>query len=137
MDVLSKPAAASACEFNWSAVGKVERKGRSMHPASTNRSVNVAANYKLEEAITRRGVCQRLPTLDAVIEELVEDAEDEAPLGHMDGLDEIVLGPSSDGQNEHAEPEVEEEHADVDADRQAQASLYADWAERDALLPGV
>jgi hypothetical protein len=135
VDILSKAAAASACEFNWSLVNSVERKGRPLQPASTNASVNVAANYKLQTSISRRGVCSNLPTLDQAIEELVNEAEDDTPLGVLNGLEEMVQ------PDVHEDDEdLDEENQDLDdeaqerVDRLAQASLFADWGTRDSLL---
>jgi hypothetical protein len=134
IDVLSKAAAASACEFNWSAVSSVERKGRSsLLPASTNATINVAANHKLQVSISHRGVNTKLPTLDGAIEDLVMEVEDDVPMGVLSGLEEVVqpgLGATSENDGEEEE---EEEHDEI-ADRRAQASLFADWGTRDLLL---
>jgi hypothetical protein len=83
VDVLSKQCSASSCEFNWSAVSAVERKGRlGLHCETTNKSVNVAAMYHLERQTLGSGVHMGLPKLDEVVGVIVEEAEDAAPLGH-------------------------------------------------------
>jgi hypothetical protein len=134
IDVLSKAASASACEFNWSAVSSVERKGRaSLLPASTNATVNIAANHKLESAITRRGVNNALPTLDQALEDLISEAEDEAPLGNLMGL-ECVVVPAVAGEDDDEE---EDEPPDEQLDRRAQSALYMDWGDRDNLMPSI
>jgi hypothetical protein len=133
VDVLSKAAAASACEFNWSAVNSVERKGRSsLLPASTNASINVAANHKMQASISRRGVNTYLPTLDQAIEELVNEAKDNAPLGVLNGLEEMVQ-PAGENEEDEDASLIDEAEYEV-TDRQAQASLFADWGSRDAVL---
>ena len=46
-DILSKQCSASSCEFNWSAVSAVERKGRgSMVVATTDKSPPNASHHK-------------------------------------------------------------------------------------------
>ena len=63
VDVLSKCASASACEFNWSMVSRVGRKGRaSLQVASTDKSVNIAAAYQLKKSVLGVGVHLIYPT---------------------------------------------------------------------------
>jgi hypothetical protein len=142
VDILSKCASASACEFNWSQVSRVERKGRaSLKPATTNKSINVAASYQLEKSILSRGVCTNLPTLDAVICEVVDNDEDEAPLPNVVDLEESVAGVSVPGiadNNDDDELEDATELAALAARLNlAESALYADWSDRASLLPGV
>ena len=136
MDILSKQAAASSCEFNWSLVSSVERKGRgSMHTASTDKSVNVAAMHRLAQSV-HQGVSMTLPTLDAVIEQMVDDVEDEAPIGSHINLLESVFGDLDPTDGAVAEEDEEEAvtQAELDRVQRAQAMLCADWSVRDTLL---
>ena len=141
VDVLSKCASASACEFNWSMVSRVERKGRaSLQVASTDKSVNIAAAYQLKKSVLGAGVCRKLPTLDDVIEglKLVEDMEDEAPLsavvdceGQMHNGLGVPGGVATECSDDDEEPL---DDATLKRLEEAQAVLYADWDDRDALL---
>ena len=128
MDIISKQAAASSCEFNWSLVSSVERKGRgSMHTATTDKSVNVAAMHRLAESV-HQGVSVTLPTLDAVIEQMVEEVEDEAHIGSHMNLLESVFGDLDPTDGAIAEEDEEEAVTQVELDRvqRAQAMLCAD-----------
>jgi hypothetical protein len=70
---------------------------------------------------------------------LVTEAEDECPLGTLNGLEQQIeadadaLGRARESDSD-PEPEVGEEEVDVEADRTAQASLFADWDARSSLL---
>ena len=125
-------------EFNWSAVSTVERKGRgSMVVATTDKSVNVAALHRL--SVGKQRECLQLPTLDAVIEQLVEDAEDDAPVSTVLSMEEAVLGDTvvvgvpaeGDGEDDDVALATTEELEQLD---RAQALLLADWSTRDTLL---
>ena len=137
-DILSKQCSASSCEFNWSAVSAVERKGRgSMVVATTDKSVNVAAMHRL--SVGKQRECLQLPTLDAVIEQLVEDVEDDAPVSTVLSMEEAVLGDSvvvgvpaeGEGEDDDVVLATAEELEQLD---RAQALLLADWSTRDTLL---
>ena len=135
-DILSKQTVASACEFNWSAVSSVERKGRgSMMTATTDKTVNVAAMYKLSTASKQRDWL-KLPKLDAVIEQLVEEVEDDAPVSSVLSMEEAVFGNNIVVVEEEEEDEevvvaTPDELAQL---KNAQAMLLADWSTRDTLL---
>ena len=137
-DILSKQASASSCEFNWSSVSSVERKGRlSLHAPTTNKSVNVAAMYHLNRSQLQAGVLNVLPTFDSIIEGIVEDLEDDAPINQSLFLDENVIG-AGDGSVDDDDDEEEDDEMDAEATSQlvaAQELLYSDWSTRDALLP--
>jgi hypothetical protein len=137
-DILSKQCSASSCEFNWSSVSSIERKGRgSMVVATTNKSVNVAAMHRL--SVGKQRDCVQLPTLDAIIEQLVEDVEDDAPVSSVLSMEEAVFGNTVVAE---APAEEEEEVEDVvvataeelEQLERAQALLLADWSTRDTLL---
>ena len=137
-DILSKQCSASSCEFNWSAVSAVERKGRgSMVVATTDKSVNVAAMHRL--SVGKQRECLQLPTLDAVIEQLVEDVEDDAPVSTVLSMEEAVLGDSvvvgvpaeGEGEDDDVVLATTEELEQLD---RAQALLLANWSTRDTLL---
>ena len=129
VDVLSKPASASACEFNWSLVSSIERKGRlALNPATTNSVTNIAAMYKLEQQLDRRGVNRCLPSLESVIELIVSDEEDGAPLLDVVDLAEVVACESDDDEEEDACI------SNAAVFSNAEAGLYADWSSRDGML---
>jgi hypothetical protein len=137
VDVLSKQCSASSCEFNWSAVSAVERKGRlGLHCETTNKTVNVAAMYHLERQTLGSGVHMGLPKLDEVVGVIVEEAEDAAPLGHTI-IPENVVNSEPASSVERATEEEEEEELSASERKQlaeAQKLLYADWSTRDTLL---
>ena len=58
--------------------------------ATTNKSVNVAAMHRL--SVGKQRDCVQLPTLDAIIEQLVEDVEDDAPVSSVLSMEEAVFG---------------------------------------------
>ena len=137
-DILSKQCSASSCEFNWSAVSAVERKGRgSMVVATTDKSVNVAAMHRL--SVGKQRECLQLPTLDAVIEQLVEDVEDDAPVSTVLSMEEAVFGDNAvvgvpaegEGEDDDVVLATTEELEQLD---RAHALLLADWSTRDTLL---
>ena len=136
VDILSKQCSASSCEFNWSAVSAVERKGRSaLHCETTNQSVNVAAMYHLERQTLGTGVHMCLPKLADVVDVIVEEAEDTAPVGHS----LIPENASNSCQQIHEQQEEEDEEDELTAAErrqlaEAQKMLYADWSTRDTLL---
>ncbi len=132
IDVLSKPASASACEFNWSQVALHERKGRSLHTPQTNRVVNIAASYQLEKSVSKRVPNALLPTLDAAIAAIVDEAEDEAPLAVSVNLLESVRDGELDSDSVGSDSGSDSE--DSDQLIAAQRVLYSDWKERDQLL---
>ena len=132
VDVLSKAAAASACEFNWSQVSSIERKERgSLHTATTCACTNVAAMHHLNMQTERSGVDRNLPKLENVIEAVVESLEDEAPLPAITNLSEAV-GPGELCEDDEVEADGAEAEAAFTA---AEMDLYADWHQRDGMLP--
>ena len=139
-DLLSKQCSASSCEFNWSAVSSVERKKRgSMVVATTDKSVNVSAMYKL--SVGRQRDCMHLPTLDAIIEELVEEVEDDAPASTVLSMEEAVFEnhvmvgiPDEEEEEEEEEDVVVATEEELDQLKRAQTLLLADWSTRDTLL---
>jgi hypothetical protein len=137
VDVLSKQCSASSCEFNWSAVSSVERKGRlGLHCETTNKSVNVAAMYHLERQTLGSGVHMGLPKLDEVVGVIVEEAEDAAPLGHTIIPENVVNSEPATNVERTTEEEEEEELSATNRKQLAEAQklLYADWSTRDTLL---
>ena len=133
VDILSKQCSASSCEFNWSAVSSVERKGRlGLHSDTTNKTVNVAAMYHLERQTIGTGVHMCLPKLDEVVEVIVEEAEDSVPIGHT----LIPENASNPGLEPNEQEEEEEEMTQADERQLAAAMkmLYADWSTRDTLM---
>jgi hypothetical protein len=131
VDVLSKCCAASACEFNWSQVSRVERKGRArLAPATTDKAVNVHAMHHLGQAV-KRASPMGLPTMDDVIVSIVEDTEDSAPIG--DAIDYVVLdaAPTPGEQSDSDDSDHEQQPASLS---KAQKALYADWSQRQTLL---
>ena len=135
--VLSKQSSASSCEFNWSAVSSVERKGRlSLHSETTNKTVNVAAMYHLERQTLGKGVHMCLPKLEEVIDIIVEEAEDAAPIGHTIIPENVVGSGPATSVGEAAQEEEEEELSQAEKSqlKAAQKLLYADWDTRDKLL---
>ena len=137
VDILSKQSSASSCEFNWSAVSAVERKGRlSLYSETTNKTVNVAAMYHLERHTLGKGVHMGLPKLEAVIDVIVEEAEDEAPIGHTIIPENVVGSASATSVEVTAQEEEEEELSQAEKSQlqAAQKLLYADWDTRDKLL---
>ena len=140
-DILSKQTVASACEFNWSSVSSVERKGRlALQAATTNKSVNVAAMYHIEKGQVQAGVSNTLPTCDSIIEQIVNELEDDAPINQSLYLDSNVV-PGFDSLSDLVEDsEEEEEEVDEAVAFQlaaAQELLYADWSTRDKLLSNL
>jgi hypothetical protein len=104
--------------------------------ATTDKSVNVSAMYKL--SVGRQRDCMHLPTLDAIIEQLVEDVEDDAPAGTVLSMEEAVFGnnvvvgiPDEEEEEEDVVVATEEE---LDQLKRAQTLLLADWSTRDTLL---
>ena len=137
VDVLSKQCSASSCEFNWSAVSSVERKGRlGLHCETTNKSVNVAAMYHLERQTLGSGVHMGLPKLDEVVGVIVEEAEDAAPVGHTIIPENVVNSEPATNVERTTEEEEEEELSATNRKQLAEAQklLYADWSTRDTLL---
>lgn len=138
VDVLSKPVSASACEFNWSLVSSIERKGRGgLQTSTTCATTNVAAMYKLEQQVRRRGVNRCLPSLDAVIERIIDEDEDEAPLGAVSYLAEAVRREQTDEEDEEDEDESQQTAEDVHVFTATEDALYADWSTRDNMLPAL
>ena len=137
-DLLSKQCSASSCEFNWSSVSSVERKRRgSMVVATTDKSVNVSAMYKL--SVGRQRDCMHLPTLEAIIEQLVEDVEDDAPASTVLSMEEAVFENNvvvgiPDEEEEEEEDVVVATEEELDQLKRAQTLLLADWSTRDTLL---
>lgn len=77
-----------------------------------------------------------LPTFDSIIEGIVEDLEDDAPINQSLFLYENVIG-AGDGSVDDDDVEEEEDEMDAEATSQlvaAQELLYSDWSTRDALL---
>ena len=137
-NILNKQCSASSCEFNWPSVSSIERKGRdSMVVVTTNKSANVAAMHRL--SVGKQRDCVQLPTLDAIIEQLVEDVEDDAPASSVLSMEEAVFGHNVVAE---APAEEEEEVEDVivateeelEQLKRAQALLLEDWSTRDTLL---
>ena len=123
VDILSKQCSASSCEFNWSVVSAVERKGRlGLHCETTNKTVNVAAMYHLERQTLGSGVHMGLPKLDEVVEVIVEEAEDAAYLGHTIMFENVVnSAPASSVEGATEEGEEEEELSVADKKQLAEA----------------
>ena len=90
--------------------------------------MNVAACYQLEQAVAKRGSSSVLPTLDGAIAAIVDEVEDEAPLGAAVNLAESMLD-RADSDSEDSESEGEDQVAGA-----RWLDLYADWQERDGLL---
>ena len=117
-------------------MSEVERKGRGkLQTASTNKTVNVAASYKLEKAVSMRGVNKSLPSLDSVIDEVVESMEDEASLASVTNSSELVLVgvPMAGPEDEEQEQESTSEEAIAFA--ACEQALYAEWEDRPNDLP--
>ena len=77
---------------------------------------------------------RNLPSLDEVINSVVDDVEDEAPLPAVVELrDEMGLG-SAIVEVEELAPEDAGAEAVFNA---AEAALYDDWQQRDRMLPSV
>ena len=126
--ILSKAVAASACEFNWSAVGLHELKGRQLLTPNTNKVVKVAAAHKLRaHDLANTGSDSTLPELDDVIRKLTDDAEDGAPL-HVSCPLDLDLDALSNENVDHLE---EEEEGD---DGIEQLDLYKDWNDRESKI---
>ena len=85
MDLLARTASASVCEFNWSAVKRIETDNRCMDSATTCKLSNVAAQYHVEQALINRNK-DSLPTLDDVLVKMLQEAEDDAPLPILNAL---------------------------------------------------
>ena len=139
-DILSKQASASACEFNWSSVSSVERKGRlALQAATTNKSVNVAAMYHIEKSQLQAGVSNTLPTYDSIIEQIVDEVEDDAPINESLFLDSNVV-PGFDSVSDLVADSEDDDEIDAEVALQlaaAQELLYADWSDRDTLLSNL
>ena len=79
----------------------------------------------------RSGVDRNLPKLENVIEAVVESLEDEAPLPAITNLSEAV-GPGELCEDDEVEADGAEAEAAFTA---AEMDLYADWHQRDGMLP--
>ena len=124
VQLLARTVSASPCEFNWSVVSMHEsqRRGK-LHTASTNKEVNVAATYHLEQAIKTQdanGMIMPLPTLDEAIKKLVEDTADETPLSVVMSTDELYTETIRDNTTE----------IELDASSESDDELYQDWSSR-------
>ena len=106
--------------------------------ATTDKSVNVSAMYKL--SVGRQRDCMHLPTLDAIIEQLVEDVEDDAPASTVLSMEEavfennVVVGIPDEEEEEEEEDVVVATEEELDQLKRAQTLLLADWSTRDTLL---
>ena len=107
-------------------------KRRSLHTPQTNRVVNIAASYQLEKSVSKRVPNALLPTLDAAIAAIVDEAEDEAPLAVSVNLLESVRDGELDSDSVGSDSGSDSE--DSDQLIAAQRVLYSDWKERDQLL---
>ena len=117
VELLARSPSASVCEFNWSAVGRTETKHRPLHSTRTNKLVNVASCYAVQQAmLNRQQDC--IPSLDDVLISLLNDIEENAPLGV---LDQVASEDNKDVNNSDSE---EDEELDIVDD----SELYQDWA---------
>ena len=98
-----------------------------LHSETTNSLTNISAMHKLQQQLERGGVNRCLPCLDSVIESIVDDEEDGAPLGEILNLAEVV-GPIDDDSDSEEAPNADAVFSVVEV------ALYADWSTRDALL---
>lgn len=112
--ILSKPIAASACEFNWSDVSQVITK-RTTQRKDTNIEcmVNVRAMHKLEQAIHSKVLLGNIPKLDDFLDELVNEEIDTEGKSGDDVADpeEVADAESSDDEynlGDDDEEEIEE-----------------------------
>lgn len=95
--VLSKPIAASACEFNWSDVAHVIHKRTSTLSDSTiDKKVNVRAMHTLEKQLFRKVLIGNIPKLDDFLDTLVNEAIDECDGAGDDVADVDVLHNDND-----------------------------------------
>jgi len=94
--------------------------------------VNIAASYQLEKSVSKRVPNALLPTLDAAIAAIVDEAEDEAPLAVSVNLLESVRDGELDSDSVGSDSGSDSE--DSDQLIAAQRVLYSDWKERDQLL---
>lgn len=121
--LLSKPASASACEFNWSMVGRFESKGRPLRTASTDKLVNVASTYQLQQSIFNQQHTQ-LPTLDEAIEQLCDGIEKETPCADAAQLEEVF-------NSDLIEASISDD--EVDEVDEVDDGVYQDWKVNDDL----
>ena len=77
-----------------------------------------------------------LPKFDEVVGVIVEEAKDEAPLGHTIIPGNVVNSEPANSVERATEEEEEEELSATDRNQLAEAQqlLYADWSTRDTLL---
>lgn len=73
--ILSKPIAASACEFNWSDVSNVvTKKTQRLRDDTIEKIVNTRAMTRLEATLTRKVLLGNIPRLDDFLDMLVNEA---------------------------------------------------------------
>lgn len=83
--VLSKPIAASACEFNWSEVGSVvSKKTQRFTDAKIDKQVNVRAMNRLEKSISGKILLGNVPKIDDYLDQMVNEAIASSPGGGDD-----------------------------------------------------
>lgn len=95
--VLSKPIAASACEFNWSDVSQVIAKRTTQRKdVNIESMVNIRAMHKLEMAISGKVHQANIPKLDDFLDELVNNIIDKSGGHSGDDTEDPEPAPESD-----------------------------------------
>ena len=110
--VLSKPASASACEFNWRDCSLVLNKTNSqLKDAKVHHLINIRAMGKLKKAVAGKMESVALPTLDMYLDELVLEQQSEAEQQGLEGAGDDD-GSSATGQDSEVLDEIEFEWDD-------------------------
>lgn len=123
--ILSKPIAASACEFNWSDVSNVvTKRTQRLKDDNIEKIVNTRAMTRLEAALSRKVMLGNIPKLDDFLDTLVNDAI--ATSGHS--------GDDVADADELEEESESDDDLDVVGEEDAEENLYELGDEPNAAL---
>ena len=100
VEVLSKPIAASACEFNRSDCGqRLTKKRASMHTETFDMIINTRAMLRLQKSVQSTLLHPKLPTLDDILDTMVNEAIAATP-GACDDPDDDNYSVDSDSSDD-------------------------------------
>lgn len=104
--VLSKPIAASACEFCWSDVSQViTKKTTQRKNGNIEMMVNIRAMHKLEKSLSGKVLAGNIPKLDDFLDSMVNQLIDES--GGLSGDDtEVTQEPEDEGSDDDEQYDV-------------------------------
>lgn len=123
MKILSKPIAASACEFNWSDVSQVISKRTTQRTdKNIERMVNVRAMYRLEQTVVEKVVLLgNIPKLDDILDEFINNEIEERGVSGDDVADPEEQGGDHDSDDDEdleiSNDDIEEELYELGGNR--------------------